>query len=142
MWTSEWTRGVVVALIASSAALAEAAVPSPARLASGEGDVLVLPAGATGWIGASINLPLGAGDRVWVPGPGRVEIQLPTGHAVRLGAATQLLVARLPSEGREAVELILEGGSARIGGSRFIPGSALRVTIPGGVVDLLSLIHI
>ena len=138
MWTSEWARGVVLALIASSAALAEAAVPSSARLASGEGDVLVLTAGATGWIGASINLPLGAGDRVWVPGPGRVEIQLPTGHAVRLGAATQLLVARLPSEGREAVELILEGGSARIGGSRFIPGSALRVTVPGGVVDLAA----
>ena len=49
--------GAALIVALAGPALAGRSAPTPARLASGEGDVLVLTDGAAGWVEATANLP-------------------------------------------------------------------------------------
>lgn len=60
------------------------------RLSLLEGDVQVYSQDDGEWAPASINMPLGAGDRISVPYGGRVELQILGGIYLRLGDGTQL----------------------------------------------------
>jgi hypothetical protein len=122
--------GCGVALILAPAA------PTPARLAQGQGDVLVQPDGGSGWLEAQPNLPLGPGDRVWVP-EGWVVIQLPTGHAVRLGGGARLQIRTLPAPEGGDTELALDRGPVWVEGDGALPGGTVRIVVGPTVVSLV-----
>ena len=131
--------GAALTLALVGPALAGLSAPAPARLAFGEGDVLVLTDGAAGWVGATANLPLGPGDWIWVPGPGWAELQLASGHAVRLGGATRLGIRALPAAPDGGVaELVLDRGMAWIAGERASAGATVRIALTPGVVTLAA----
>lgn len=55
-----------------------------------EGDVQIRLDGESGWVPASINTPVLAGQGIWVPEGGRTEILLRNGTALRLNGGTAL----------------------------------------------------
>ena len=69
----------------------------PARISLVESEVFVLMNESPDWVPASSNLPLGPGDRVWVAGQGRAEVQLLQGNSIRLGNGTSLELRTLRS---------------------------------------------
>src|SRR5437867_8157183 len=80
----------------------------PARLGFVEGESLVQASEMAAWAPALSNTPLGPGDRVWVAGRGRAELQLPAGNVVRLGDETRLEIRALPGGDRPETRLGLE----------------------------------
>ena len=91
-------RGLrVLAILASVAALgfssfALADPPSRvARLGYTTGTVSFSPGGESDWVRATINRPLGTGDRLWAEAGGRAEIQV-GGAMIRMNAGTGLSV--------------------------------------------------
>ncbi len=60
-----------------------------------QGDVQVNTVETSEWVPASINMPLKEGDRLWVPGGARTEIQLRDGTNVRLDEYTSLDILRI-----------------------------------------------
>lgn len=104
---------------------------NPARLSLLEGQVAVLAAGASEGIAATSNLPLGPGDRVWVTGHGRAEIQLPEGNVVRLGDDTSVELGASPSPSGWPSPVRLERGMATIYLRRLPPElAAFQVDLP------------
>lgn len=113
---------------------------NPARLSLLEGQVAVLIAGASEGVAATSNLPLGPGDRVWITGPGRVEIQLPAGNLVRLGDDTSLELGAFPFAVAGAAPTRLERGMATFylrrqppeptGFQVELPQATIRTSIP------------
>jgi len=92
------TRGFrVLAILASVAALgfstfALADPPSRvARLGYTTGTVSFSPGGESDWVRATINRPLGTGDRLWAEAGGRAEIQI-GGAMIRMNAGTGVSV--------------------------------------------------
>ena len=73
-----------------------------------------------------------------MPGAGWAEIQLPTGHAVRLGGATRLQIRTLPAPSGGEAEIVLDRGVAWIAGERVLPASPVRVALGSAVVSLIS----
>ncbi len=59
------------------------------------GDVQVITEDTGEWVPASINMPLGEGDRIWVPEGGRTELQLRDGSFLRLDEESALEVLTL-----------------------------------------------
>src|SRR5262245_42095601 len=102
----------LLVLAAERPAAAEEWHGAPARLGVAEGEVLVQPSGTAAWSPAPSNTPLGPGDRLWVAGRGRAEIQLPAGDVVRLGDETRLELGALPGGDPPETRLGLERGSA------------------------------
>jgi hypothetical protein len=66
-----------------------------ARITFMEGDVSFLRAGVQEWADAAENLPLLAGDQLYVGSRGRVEIQFGRGNYVRLSEKTALTITEL-----------------------------------------------
>jgi hypothetical protein len=66
-----------------------------ARLSFMDGDVSFLRAGVTEWAPAVENLPLLAGDQIYVARGARAEIQLGRGNYIRLSENTELTIAGL-----------------------------------------------
>jgi hypothetical protein len=88
-------------LLFAAAALFLLLVPAPAfsedsddlgrvRLSLINGDVQVLIKDSTDWTDAAINVPLGEGDRIWIPAEGKAEVQIRGGVYVRAGDTTSL----------------------------------------------------
>ena len=95
------TRGLrALAILASVAALgfstfALADPPSRvARLGYTTGTVSFSPGGESDWVRATINRPLGTGDRLWAEAGGRAEIQV-GGAMIRMNAGTGVSVINL-----------------------------------------------
>lgn len=59
------------------------------------GDVQVNTVETSEWVPASINMPLKEGDRLWVPGGARTEIQLRDGTNIRLDEFTSMDILRI-----------------------------------------------
>ncbi len=97
---------VVAAMVGQAGA--ETWPAMPARLSVAEGEVLVQGVGSREWIVASVNFPLGPGDRVWVTGGGRAEVRFADGAIVRLNRDTSIELGgpsvRGPLGGRIGVE--------------------------------------
>lgn len=110
--TAVAVASTLLALGLTSLALAEEWPGTPARLGLIEGEVVVQMAGSSEWAPAISNFPLGPGDRVWLTGHGRAEVQLPAGNAVRLGDVTILDIRAFPSGGAETASVGLERGMA------------------------------
>ena len=81
--------GVIAGLaILAFSGLASADPPSRvARLGYISGAVSFSPAGEDDWVQAGINRPLTAGDRLWVDGGSRAEVQV-GGAMIRMDAGT------------------------------------------------------
>ena len=101
------------------------------RLSLINGDVQVLIKDSTDWTDAAINVPLGEGDRLWVPAEGRAEVQIRGGVYVRAGDNTSLDILTM---GDNAAQFYLDRGHLYInnlrGGVRTVqidtPFSSIR----------------
>lgn len=92
-------------------------VPAPAvsddlgfiRMSLIEGDVQVLVRDTTDWTDAVVNLPMGEGDRLWVPEGAKVELQVRGGVMVRADGNTSLDVLTVNSD---SAQFYLDRGHA------------------------------
>lgn len=85
------------------------------RISFIQGDVQVAGPDLEDWIGASVNLPLAEGDRIWVPDGGRVEAQIRGGVFVRADERTALDVLSL---GDDSIQFYLDQGHAYLNNNR------------------------
>lgn len=92
-------------------ALAFSAEYGRARIGFLSGDVQIQIAGTSEWVPASTNTPLRDGDRMWVPGEARTEVQVLGGVFIRLDAFTALDALSL---GGESIQFYLNDGHAYI----------------------------
>ncbi len=82
---------IIVMLLLSLALLSSRAFSADlgmVRMGIVEGDVQIYAGDAGAWVPASVNTPLGQGDRIWVPAGARSELQVQGGLLIRLDAAT------------------------------------------------------
>ena len=102
------------------------------RLNLADGNVTRQPQGMDEWTPAMVNLPLGTGDRLWVPPGGRAELHAGA-TGLRLGPGTDLDVLRL---GDHALQLGLPQGALelRVGSGR--EADSVEVDTPVGAVLL------
>lgn len=80
-----------------------------ARIGLVEGDVQVNTEETGEWFPVSVNTPLREGDRLWVPGEGRSEIQVLGGVFIRLDAGTSFDILSL---GETSLQFYMEEGRA------------------------------
>ena len=91
------------------------------RLGLVEDGVQVLIRDTTDWTDATVNVPLGEGDRIWVPDGGKAELQIRGGVYVRSDGGTALDIL---SANGDAVQFYLDRGhiyiNNRRGGIRIV----------------------
>ncbi|MHB1669124.1 DUF6600 domain-containing protein [Thiomonas sp.] len=104
------------------------------RIAEFQGEVSLLPAGASSWIAASLNRPITIGDRLWVPPGGRADI-VAGPDAIRLGPGTDLTVLDLREQD---VQLSLSQGTAQLQVRAFGPDQRVEVDTPNLAFQLQS----
>lgn len=97
-----------------------------ARLGYISGEVSLSPAGEEDWNRASLNRPLGPGDRLWADANGRAEIQV-GGAMLRLNGATAVSVLNLDDD---ITQLQLTEGSLNVRVRRLEQGQAVEVDTP------------
>ena len=85
------------------------------RLSLIEGDVQVLVKETTDWTDAAVNLPLGEGDRLWVPDSARAELQVRGGVMVRGDGNTSLDALTVTGD---SAQFYLERGHAYVSNRR------------------------
>ncbi len=103
----------LMVLLAPAAARADE--PGLMRLSLIEGGVQVLIQDSTDWTDATINVPLGEGDRLWVPDGGRAEVLIRGGVTVRASDSTALDIL---SADRDSAQFYLDRGHAYINNRR------------------------
>jgi len=121
----------LVMLAPASAFSEDSGAMGRVRLSLIDGDVQVLIKDSTDWTDAAINVPLGEGDRLWVPAEGRAEVQIRGGVYVRAGDNTSLDMLTM---GDNAAQFYLDRGHLYInnlrGGVRTVqidtPFSSIR----------------
>lgn len=115
-----------VALLAFSG-WANADPPSRvARLGYMSGAVSFSPAGQSDWDRATLNRPMGAGDRLWTDRAARAEIQV--GAAlIRMDAETSVAVLNLDDR---IAQLQLTQGTLNVRVRRLAPGQSVEVDTP------------
>ena len=77
------------------------------------------------WVEMGLNVPLGAGDSLWLDHGGLAELELPGGTRIRMEGETKLDLASLPSE-RESYPASLAVLSGRLY-FRTLPASSRDV---------------
>jgi len=103
----------------------------PARLSVAEGEVLVQAVGSPEWTVASVNFPLGPGDRVRVAGGGRAEVQFADGAIVRLNRDTSIELQGSSGRASFGARIGLEFGTAMYSVRRTRPnGGLFQVDLP------------
>ena len=127
------TRGLqVVAVLATVAVLgfstlALADPPSRvARLGYTAGTVSFSPGGESDWVRATINRPLGTGDRLWAEAGGRAEIQV-GGAMIRMNAGTGVSVINLDDR---IAQLQLTQGVLNVRVRRLGPDQVFEIDTP------------
>jgi len=91
-----------------------------------DGDVQIYTEDTAEWVAADINMPLRDGDRIWVPGEGRAELQLNDGSSLRLTEDSSLDILR--TEGR-SFQFFLNSGHAYVN-FRGLKGTLLQLDTP------------
>ncbi|WP_374568844.1 DUF6600 domain-containing protein [Ideonella sp.] len=97
-----------------------------ARLGYLSGEVSFSPAGEDDWGSATLNRPLGPGDRLWADANGRAEIQV-GGAMLRLNSATAVSVLNLDDD---IAQLQLTEGSLNVRVRRLEQGQSVEVDTP------------
>lgn len=129
---SQTFRQRAVAFVAGVALLAfsgwaNADPPSRvARLGYMSGAVSFSPAGETDWDPATINRPLGSGDRLWTDQGARAEIEI-GGASVRMNGATSVVVLNLDDR---IAQLQLTQGTLSVNVRRLAPNQVVEVDTP------------
>ncbi|NDP39660.1 MAG: FecR domain-containing protein [Rhodoferax sp.] len=103
-----------------------------ARLAYTLGTVSFSPAGENDWVDATVNRPLTLGDRLWVDGLARAEVEL-GGTMIRLNANTSLSVLNLDDR---VTQLQLTQGTLSLRVRRLAPDQLIEVHAPNLVLTL------
>lgn len=115
-----------IALMAFSA-WAGADPPSRvARLGYTSGAVSFSPAGESDWVRATINRPLGTGDRLWSDAGARAEIQVGA-TMIHMSAGTSVAILNLDDR---IAQLQLTQGTLSVRVRRVEPGQAFEVDTP------------
>ena len=96
------------------------------RMSLIEGDVQVYTEDTSEWVAAAINMPLKEGDRIWVPGDGRAELQLNDGTSLRLSEDSSLEILRTEEH---SFQFYLNAGRAYVN-FRGLRGSLLQLDTP------------
>src|SRR5947209_17869176 len=103
--------------------------PSQAgRLAIVNGNVSIQPAGAQDWGQASLNYPLGPGDRIFTDVDGRAEIQVGQTY-VRLGPNSDVTFVDFSSQ---AITFGAAQGAMHVRSRGLFEGQSLYVQTPSG----------
>src|SRR5512143_3749636 len=97
-----------------------------ARLGYITGAVSLSPAGESDWVLASVNRPMTTGDRVWVDGGGRAEIQV-GGALLRLNADTGVSILNLDDR---ITQLQLTQGAMNVRVRRLDANQVVEVDTP------------
>jgi len=100
------------------------------RISLIEGDVQIYTEDTEDWVPASINMPLRASDRIWVPDRGRAEIQMRDGTVLRLDEKTGL---DLLSVDKDSLQVYLSEGRA-YANFRGVSGSILQIDTPSSSI--------
>lgn len=103
-----------------------------ARLGYTEGTVSFSPAGENDWVEATVNRPLTQGDRLWVDGLARAEVEL-GGTMIRLNADTSLSVLNLDDR---ITQLQLIQGTLSLRVRRLAVDQLIEVHTPNLVLTL------
>ena len=103
-----------------------------ARLSVVQGNVSLMPSGATDWSQATINYPMTTGDRLYTDQSARTELEIGN-VAVRASESTDLTVANLSDE---LLQLGLGQGVIRLHIYEKIPGSTIEVDTPNGALTI------
>jgi len=83
------------------------------------------------WEDAAVNVPMSIGDRLYLRGDGRAELQLEGGNFVRLGAQSDLSVLNLTDE---VEQFSLQGGTASFRLARLGSQDSFEVDTPNVAV--------
>jgi len=99
-----------------------------ARLGYTSGAVSFSPAGENDWLQATINRPLGTGDRLWTEASSgsRAEVQV-GGALVRMNAGTGISILNLDDR---IAQLQLTQGTLNVRVRRLVPGQVFEVDTP------------
>jgi hypothetical protein len=104
-----------------------------ARLSLMEGDVSIAPAGTDEWAQAVLNRPLTSGDRIWVDGDGRAELQVGSA-TIHLSGGTTFSFLDLDDE---SLRMSVTDGAISIRVRRKLEREVIEVSTPNAVVALL-----
>ena len=115
-----------VAMLAFSGGASADPPSRVARLGYTSGAVSFSPAGENDWDRATINRPLGAGDRLWTDAGARAEIQV-GGAMIRMNAGTSVAVLNLDDQ---IVQLQLTQGTLNVRVRRLAPKQVFEVDTP------------
>jgi hypothetical protein len=117
-----------LALTCASPAFAADPPSRVGRLGYINGAVSFSPAGENDWVQASLNRPLGTGDRLWteMAENTRAEIQV-AGAAIRMDAGTSLSVLNLDDD---IAQVLLNQGSLHVRVRRLGPRQSFEVATP------------
>jgi uncharacterized protein DUF6600 len=120
------TLAIATALLAFNG-WASADPPSRvARLGYATGAVSFSPAGEADWVQATVNRPLGPGDRLWSDARARAEVQI-GGAMVRMNAGTSVSVLNLDDR---ITQLQLTEGTLNVRVRRLEPNEVFEVDTP------------
>ncbi len=91
------------------------------------GDIQLRPAGESEWVAGAVNVPLQAGDQIWVPDDSKAELMFRNGTLLRLGQDSSLEIVALR---KDQTQLYLGGGHAYVNwpGSK---GHSIVLETPG-----------
>ncbi|MHB1616843.1 MAG: DUF6600 domain-containing protein [Metallibacterium sp.] len=119
--------GLWAAVTAAQAQSAEAAPPDRvARLAVIDGSASLLPAGSQNWGNASINRPLGTGDKLWIPEGSRASLEL-GGTEIRLDGGSGFGFLHL---GNQTAQAQLTSGTLNLNVRHLYSGQDYEIDTP------------
>jgi hypothetical protein len=118
---------VIGAFLLAFSGWASADPPSRvARLGYTSGAVSFSPAGEADWIQATVNRPLGTGDRLWSDARARAEVQI-GGAVIRMSAGTGLSILNLDDR---IAQLQLTQGTLNVRVRRLEPDQVFEIDTP------------
>jgi hypothetical protein len=100
---------LVLSIIFSFSAGASAEDLGALRLGQMDGDVQIQSVGMDEWLPATVNLPLRAADRLWVPQGASAQIEGREGSVIRLDGESSLEIVSVE---KDALQLYLSSGQA------------------------------
>ncbi len=119
--------GLWTAVTAAQAQSAEEAPPDRvARLAVIDGSASLLPVGSQDWGNASINRPLGTGDKLWIPEGSRVSLEL-GGTEMRLDGDSGFGLLHL---GNDTAQAQLTSGTLNLNVRHLYSGQDYEIDTP------------
>ncbi|HEX7012054.1 MAG TPA: DUF6600 domain-containing protein [Steroidobacteraceae bacterium] len=123
-------------LCAAVPAVAQEPVLDPpgrvARLSYVEGEVSLAPAGTEEWVEAVLNRPLTSGDKLWVAGAGRAELEIASA-TVHLDSDTNFGFIELDDD---VLQMSLTDGAIAVRVRSLRENETVQVETPNGTVRL------